>query len=786
MARRFSRRRDVWGGPIPGDTLLSPRPGLAGRSLDDLMPEPAEATPEPGEATPEPSGATPEPAEATPEPGEATPEPSGATPEPAEATPEPRGAAGASQAAEPAAAEPGGPDGAQAADPAGESAEPGGPDGAQAADPAATEPGDGGRQPEPAPVREPVLVASVTELPPLTAEAAPVWNSQPESGRRDLMVMAMADADTVVLPLVRQMREAANGNGQADAVVWPGLDGPTEVMPVLVPLEVEEGTLERLYAPSRRRTWLSRGILLIILCTQALLSLRLRNTAFEDEAQYLYAGRLELAHLLHGTPVPVNFTSYFSGSPVLYPVLAGAANDVGGLAAARAVSLAEMLATTALLYMLTRRLFNERAGLGAAALFSAEMSLIFMGNFATYDATALFLLALAAWIGVRTAGSRWPLFLLAAPVAALAVATKYAALLFVPTIVLMPAFAGWPRLGRRALFYPLALGASIALLLAAALRLGGPAYMHAISSTTTARAQGGTPVTTILMESLKWGGVLFAVAVFGTVAYAWRPRTERGERIAPPGSRLRRVTMGVVLTGAALLAPAYQAHIHTDTSFQKHIGFGLFFAAPMAGVGLARIIGDHFRRPQFGLAVWGLVLALGITQSGQFFGSWPNSQGLTQVMARYLRPRALYLVEAPEVPEYYLENRPDAQPRQFLSTAGLSIVTKGKRLSGAAAFKFTIRQGWYQIVAYDGVTSPATAQMLRQDLKGAPYTLKKVVSGSTHGHVYNYYVWVKLSAAELQRIREQKLRQQKHAKQASRPGASPAKSAAPIVTVPRR
>jgi Dolichyl-phosphate-mannose-protein mannosyltransferase len=688
-----------------------------------------------------------------PRPGQAGPSPVDVTPEPGEATPEPGG--------------------------------PG--DAIQAAEPAATEPGEGSRQPEPAPVRELVLAAPVTELLPLAAEAAPVWNTQPESGRRDLMVMAMADADTVVLPLIKQVREAANGNGHADALAWPGLDGPTEVMPALGPLEVEEGTLERLYAPSRRSTWLNRGLLLVILCAQTLLSLRLRNTAFEDEAQYLYAGKMELAHLLHGAPLQVNFTSYFSGSPVLYPVLGAVANTVGGLAAARAVSLAEMLATTALLYMLTRRLFNERAGLCAAALFSAEMSLIFMGNFATYDATALFLLAAAAWIGVRTAGSRWPLFLLAAPVAALAVATKYAALLFVPTIVLMPAFAGWPRVGKRALFYPLALAASIALLLAAALRLGGPAYMHAINSTTTARAQGSTPVTTILTEGLKWGGVLFAVAVFGTVAYAWRPRTERGERIAPPGSRLRRVTMGVVLTGTALLAPLYQAHIHTDTSFQKHIGFGLFFAAPMAGVGLARILGDHFRRPQFGLAVWGLVLALGITQSGQFFGSWPNSQGFTQVMARYLRPHALYLIEAPEVPEYYLENRPDAQPRQFIPTFGMSIVNKGKRLTGAAVYKLTIRQGWYQIVAYDGVTSPGIAQMLRQDLTGAPYTLKKVVSGSTHGHVYNYYVWVKLTPAELQRIKEQKLKKQKqHAKQASRPRVSPAPSASPAASVPGR
>jgi len=211
-----------------------------------------------------------------------------------------------------------------------------------------------------------------------------------------------------------------------------------------------------------------------------------------------------------------------------------------------------------------------------------------------------------------------------------------------------------------------------------------------------------------------------------------------------------------MLTGTALLVPAYQAHIHTNVSFQKHLGFGLFFAAPMAGVGLARIIGDHFRHAQFGVAVWGLAFALGITQSGQFFGTWPDSQRFIQVMARYLRPHALYLVETPEIPMYYLGNRPDAQPRQFVSTFGISVVTKqGKRLSGAAAYKMTIRQGWYQVVVYDGVATPATDRLLRQYLRGAPYTLKQVVSGSNHGAVYNYYVWVKFTAAEMQRLKQQ-------------------------------
>ena len=92
----------------------------------------------------------------------------------------------------------------------------------------------------------------------------------------------------------------------------------------------------------------------------------MQNTAFEDEALYLYTGRMETAHLLYGTRFTAAYATYFSGAPVLYPVLGGVRRGGGGLAAARAVSLLAMLAITALLYSLTRRLFDERVGLCAA------------------------------------------------------------------------------------------------------------------------------------------------------------------------------------------------------------------------------------------------------------------------------------------------------------------------------------------------------------------------------------------------------------------------------------
>src|SRR6266568_568965 len=148
---------------------------------------------------------------------------------------------------------------------------------------------------------------------------------------------AFAEAVTQVLPTVEQseLKAAADAAPARKPRVKP--DRPPTQPP-------------RRYTPGRRTTMISRLVLLAILSLQAVLSLRLHNTAFEDESLYLYAGHMELQHLLHGTALQGAYASYFSGSPVLYPVAAAALDQMGGLAAARALSLFEMLATTALLY----------------------------------------------------------------------------------------------------------------------------------------------------------------------------------------------------------------------------------------------------------------------------------------------------------------------------------------------------------------------------------------------------------------------------------------------------
>ena len=275
---------------------------------------------------------------------------------------------------------------------------------------------------------------------------------------------------------------------------------------VLVLPRAKRGSGPELFsAPSARRTWVSRSVLGGLLCVQAILSLRLQNTAFGDEALYLYAGHMETAHLLHGAALQGTYATYFPGIPVLYPVLAAAANSIGGLAAARAVSLLAMLITTVLLYAMTRRLFNERVGLCTVVLFCVTEGTTLAGHLATNDAVSLCLLALASWIVVRTAPWRWRAYLLAAPVAALAIGTDYWALLYLPTLALLAGLAADPYLGRTALTRTLVLGAVTVELFAIGVLIGGRTYVTAAVATLATRSPGGDQALHILAKAGEIG-----------------------------------------------------------------------------------------------------------------------------------------------------------------------------------------------------------------------------------------------------------------------------------------
>jgi hypothetical protein len=287
-------------------------------------------------------------------------------------------------------------------------------------------------------------------------------------------------------------------------------------------------------APSRRLGHRSRSrsavsgswLLAVILAVQALLSIRLvrADTAFQDEALYLWAGHLEWAHVLHGGQLP-QFPAYFSGAPVIYPPLGALADSVGGLVAARLLSLVFMLGTTSVLWFTAGRLFGRRAAFFSAALFAVLGPTLHLGAFATYDAMSLFLLALATWFAVR-AGDRHDatVWMVAAGVTlALANATSYPSTLFDPVVVLIALAVAFPKPGGRlAAGRALTLATITALLITIGLLIGGSLYIHGVDATTLTRVAGTDSPLIVLAHSFSWTGIIVVAAVCGAII-GWSP-----------------------------------------------------------------------------------------------------------------------------------------------------------------------------------------------------------------------------------------------------------------------
>ena len=393
--------------------------------------------------------------------------------------------------------------------------------------------------------------------------------------------------------------------------------------------------------------------LLAILAVQTVLSLRLvrADTAFEDEAAYLWAGHLEWAHLLHGTPLP-QFPAYFSGAPVLYPPIGALADSIGGLTGARILSLVFMLGATVALWATTGRLFGRRAGLFAAALFAVLGPTLHLGAFATYDAMSIFLMALAAWFVVH-AGERKDatIWMIAAGVAlALADATAYTYALFDIVVLLLALVTAFPQPGGKfAASRPLTILAVAAALLTPAVLIGGSRYLHGISQTTVFRTAGtGSPLT-VLSQSWSWTGVIVVVAVSGAV-FSW---------VTGPGRP--QAWLLTLVAGAALLAPAEQASLHTTASLNKHVDLGVWFAAIAAGYAVDRFIEaapvGKLRAVTGGACVIALSfpIALGAGQSRALSTAWPNSTDFIAILGPLVAHTSGHLlVEDPSIAEYYL------------------------------------------------------------------------------------------------------------------------------------
>lgn len=439
-----------------------------------------------------------------------------------------------------------------------------------------------------------------------------------------------------------------------------------------------------------------------VLAIQAALSLRLiwSNTAFQDEALYLWAGHLEWAHWLHGTPISAAaFPSYFSGAPVVYPPLGALADMVGGLAAARLLSLAFILGATSLLYGTTRRLFDRTSAIFASVLFAGTGSAQFLGAFATYDAMALFLLSAATWTAVRAAATprllpAAALYVLGGAEVALADVAKYAAALFDPVVIGVALLAAWRLRGARTAIVSVTLMLGIsASLIGVALRLGGSAYWRGLETTTLSRAPQNVPAPGVLFISSKWIGAVAFLAVCGALAAWWSP------------SRPTRL-LGCLLALAVFLAPVEQARIHEFTSLFKHVGYGGWFGCVVAGYALAsllRAVAPTKAHAAVRVATGAAILASvsGIAYADAHFAVWPGTSGYVAALRAVLASaRGPVLIDDASVPEYYLHVYTGFEQITNSSYFAYTDPSTRKRLTQPpAAYKDAVHHRYFAVIS---------------------------------------------------------------------------------------
>lgn len=499
----------------------------------------------------------------------------------------------------------------------------------------------------------------------------------------------------------------------------------------------------------RRRAYWPGWPLGAVLAVQALLSARLirANSAFQDEALYLWAGHLQWAHWLHHVPITPAFPSYFSGAPVIYPLVGAAADSVGGLAGARLISLCFMLGATALLWSAARQLFGDLAAFCAAAVFAGTAAAQFLGAFATYDAMALILLAAAAWCAIRGGVSQRGKLWLTAVVVLLAVAnaTKYASVLWDPVVLALAGLTVARRRGWRAgAVVAACLTVTITAVLTLAVLAASPAYWAGIRFSTLARSAGTAPSLTVLWQATGWIGPLAALAFTGAVLLHRR-------RVDPPLAWI-----GWTLAAAVLLAPAEQARIHTGVSLFKHVGYGGWFGAMVAGYALAtlasraaagRETGSGWSVTPGGVLASGCAAALlglaavGAAQAGRHYASWPNSAALVAT----LRPLAAAepgpsLAEDPFVPSYYLRD-PTGSWSSTWYFRYLDPVTQ-VTLNGMPAYADAIRRHYFKFVVIGLTTTPGADQAIEGDLlRTRGYAKVAVVPWSAGQLSGQYQVW---------------------------------------------
>jgi 4-amino-4-deoxy-L-arabinose transferase-like glycosyltransferase len=420
----------------------------------------------------------------------------------------------------------------------------------------------------------------------------------------------------------------------------------------------------------------------------------------------------------------------------VYPLLAGILNGLGGLEAVRWFSALCMLVPTTCAYAMAKRIYSQASGFAAAGLFAFLGPTLLLSRLATFDALCLALIALATLLAIQVSEATEPAgAVVLASLLILAFGAKYAAVIFVPLIIGLMAVRtletrGW---GRAALYVALSL-ATLAGLTFTLYHTLNHDFLHAIQGSTTNRA----PITTASRLALvgvivQLGGLLWLLGLAGFFF---------------SDKRVRLISLGLVVSSLAM--PAYHLYSGESVSLQKHVGYGLFFIAPLAGHAVAELVGrarpvQVDMRWLAALMIFVMGFVSGLSEANWWYQSWPNSSRLVATMRTQVRPdTGRYLCEDSEVVRYEL-----ADVTTSPEYIGLGFFqypdANGALLTGTPAYVAAIQNSYFDLVELSEV-SPLDPDLQAAIKANSRYQLIATIPyTNSYGSSY-YLIWRKSSA----------------------------------------
>lgn len=364
-------------------------------------------------------------------------------------------------------------------------------------------------------------------------------------------------------------------------------------------MRIAEGPGSR-HAPGSARA--VRAGLVAYALTQAAIVATVANGPTGDEGIYVWIGMRELAQF-----PSVLAAESLNGSPVVWPLVAGAVFAAGGLFALRLTAVCMTLGALWCAFETARLLLDERAA-GWALLFLASSGPPFaLAHLGVYDVPALAGLAAACWCAARAAtggGTRW--VVTAGAALAVSIVAKHGYVFMAPVFaVLVAATSSRPR--RDVLLVAVT---TTSLVAAHNLAVLGALVPQSYAAFRAASLPVGRAL--VALEQLY-----FAVPLAFTLLTLWSIRDAgvASRRLAP------------VALCALLVWPVFHVATGTAQSAHKHVVAGFLMAAPFIGAALSRL--SHPRRIVAGLA------AFGVLQWGTLEYSWTNVSPAVQYLTTH-------------------------------------------------------------------------------------------------------------------------------------------------------